>query len=142
MQIARRASERCLPNAPNDAALAIILASRGLIRSLNEEFLHHSGDTDVIAFEYAASGGPADFAADDELLWGEIYVCLPVAERAAQEHRTSVSFEVILYIIHGLLHLAGFDDHTDSDRRRMRRREMQIMSVVEAEFGAADVFQQ
>ncbi len=124
-----------------DGVINMVLASRPLMRRLNEEFLGHAGDTDVIAFDYTrAERMPGEGAPDEGVVSGEIYVCLPVAADAACEHGTSVSFEVILYSIHGLLHLAGFDDHSEQDRRRMRRREQQVMSAVEAEFGAADVF--
>lgn len=146
LRITRRAAELVgeisAGPAVAEGVLNVVLASRPLMRRLNEEFLGHTGDTDVIAFDYTVTERMPgeENAAGEGVVSGEIYVCLPVAADAACEHGTSVSFEVILYSIHGLLHLAGFDDHSEQDRRRMRRREQQVMSAVQAEFGAADVF--
>lgn len=142
LRAARHAAERvpeiCGQLADTGGVLNIILAPRGLMRRLNEEFLGHTGDTDVIAFDY--TGTERVPGEDEEAVKGEIYVCLPVAVDAAAQHETSVSFEVLLYIVHGLLHLTGFDDHSDRERRRMRQLEQQVMSAVETEFGAVDVF--
>ena len=143
---ARRAAElvREVSGRPvvGSGILNVVLVPRPLMRQLNEDFLGHGGDTDVIAFDYTGDeqmpGGEG--VSDERVVSGEIYVCLPVAVDAAAEHGTSVSFEVLLYIVHGLLHLAGCDDHADRERRQMRRLEQQIMFAVETEFGAVDVF--
>ncbi|MFW5894279.1 MAG: rRNA maturation RNase YbeY [Verrucomicrobiota bacterium] len=142
MRAAELVRETCGQPDDIDGELNIILAPRNLMRRLNEEFLGHSGDTDVIAFDYEGTerfSGEENIS-DEGAVKGEIYLCLPVAVDAAVEHGTSVNFEVLLYIVHGLLHLAGFDDHSDQERQRMRQLEQQVMSAVETEFGAVDVF--
>ena len=54
-----------------------------------------------------------------------------VARRVARELGTDVSEEVILYLVHGLLHLCGYDDRDELQRQQMRRREAEVLSLLE-----------
>lgn len=104
---------------------------------LNETYLGHEGVTDVIAFDMRSDlpGIP-----DEEEVVGEIYVCLPVAEKAALQYSTRFAFETMLYIVHGLLHLSGKDDHSPEDRADMRKAETSVMSVLEKECDLTQLF--
>lgn len=100
---------------------------------LNAQFLGHRGRTDVLAFGLggeACGAGPA--------VVGEIYVCPAVASAAAVRYGTSLSHECVLYAVHGMLHLAGFDDAEPAARRAMRRAERRVLRALGeiAEFGA------
>jgi probable rRNA maturation factor len=92
---------------------------------LHLEFLGEAGTTDVLSFDLrdrrhrAAPGFPFE---------AEIAIGVEVAEREARKRRHTVQREVELYLIHGLLHLAGFDDHKPRDRAKMRRAERRILS--------------
>jgi probable rRNA maturation factor len=99
--------------------LAVSLVNDAEMTAVNEQFLNHSGSTDVITFDYRADNGG-----------GELIVCLDTASRAAAEHGTSIAYEVVLYIVHGILHLVGFDDHSAADRKAMRAEEARIMGVL------------
>jgi probable rRNA maturation factor len=90
--------------------LSVAFVTDAEIARLNKQFLRHSGPTDVITFEH-----------------GEIVICTERAVAQAKEYRTSVAEELALYVIHGLLHLAGYDDRAAATRRAMHRRQRAIL---------------
>jgi probable rRNA maturation factor len=69
-------------------------------------------------------------------LTGEVVICVPEARRRSREHGTTLQQELLLYALHGMLHLCGFDDRTDRDFKRMHRTEDQIL----ARLGVGPVF--
>ena len=109
---------------PPHALIAVTLVSPTTIAQVNEQFLGHHGATDVICFDYRAPGTAA--AVGDGPL-AELLVCPAVAAAAADRHGTTLSHEIVLYIVHGLLHLCGHDDHAAADRRAMRRAERRLL---------------
>lgn len=143
VQVTRRIADLCRLNVGQGEEVTVVLAGRETVRELNERFLGHEGDTDVLAFDYRETA-PPDTSDPIRCIDGgrrvaaEVYICLPVAVDAARDNQTSVSFEVILYIAHGFLHLAGLDDHSEKGRRQMRHREQEILSVIQDEFGNAE----
>jgi probable rRNA maturation factor len=96
------------------------------ITRLNEEFLRHQGATDVITFDYAAAG--------TRRLHGEIFVCLPEALAQARRFRTTWQRELVRYVVHGVLHLCGYDDRTTAERRRMKRAEDAALRQLAAQY--------
>ena len=97
----------------------------------NEQLLGHEGTTDVITFCYFDGEFP-------ELLEGETAIELIVnpdaaAREGARRKNSSYSRETALYVVHGLLHSAGEDDLEPVARRRMRRREREVMKALEKE---------
>jgi probable rRNA maturation factor len=105
---------------PGELSIAVLDAPA--MGALHAEFLDDPSPTDVITFD----GDPLLDAA------GEICVCADVARDYARAHRQDFATELALYIAHGYLHLAGFDDTTASKRRRMRQAERTAMSVLTA----------
>jgi probable rRNA maturation factor len=104
---------------------------------INENYVGHEGTTDVITFCYLES--------DDELFDGDIavdlFVCPDVAEREGAKRKDSTyARELALYIVHGLLHSAGEDDLDAVSRKRMRRREREVMKKLEKEFVFENIF--
>jgi len=103
--------------------LHVILVSADEIAVLNGAHLGHAGSTDVIAFDLAEDmpvpGEPRQI--------GEIYVCVDVAMAMGAKLGTGTAYELVLYCVHGMLHLAGLDDHEPADRERMRAGEARIM---------------
>ncbi len=96
--------------------LGIYVVGASEMTRLNETFLRHRGSTDVITFDYGEPAQPG-------LLHGEIFVCLDEARAQARRFRTTWQSELVRYVVHGLLHLQGFDDHRVGERRRMKREE-------------------
>jgi probable rRNA maturation factor len=96
---------------------------------LNEKFLQHTGSTDVITFDYAEHGTRNTEHATRPLD-GEIFICIDDAKTQAREFRTSWQSELARYVIHGVLHLRGFDDIRTADRRKMKREENRLLKEI------------
>ena len=96
------------------AYLGIILADHETVLNLNRTYLAHDYLTDVLSFPL----GDTDDAVD-----GEIYVDLDTAAEQHGDYAVSFEEEAHRYVVHGLLHLLGYDDATDADRAAMRRLE-------------------
>ena len=102
------------------ADLSLAFVDDDCIQTLNEQYLQHAGPTDVITFPLS---GP-----EEPVLTGEIVVSTETARRNAQLFRHSVQAELALYVIHGVLHLCGYDDRRPKDRRAMRQREAHYLA--------------
>ena len=70
---------------------------------------------------------------DNYVMLGDIFVCPETAVRYAAEHGLDPYVEATLYIVHGLLHLLGYDDIDPADRRFMRRAEARHMKKLQAQ---------
>jgi probable rRNA maturation factor len=84
------------------------------MRAINKKYLNHDDVTDVLTFDFGDT-------------CGEIIICPHVARLQARAHQTSTENEIVLYVIHGILHLAGFDDHGPRDILQMRRMEEKLL---------------
>jgi probable rRNA maturation factor len=90
------------------------------IRRLNARYLRTRNTTDVLAFDLHAPG--------PSRLMGEVIVCADTARRQARRLGVSVALELDLLVVHGLLHLAGWDDHEPREARLMHEREREILA--------------
>jgi len=88
------------------------------IRALNARYLGTRRATDVLAFDLAGPGR----------LWGEVIVSAETAARQARRLGVPLAAELDLLVVHGLLHLAGYDDHDPRRARRMHERAREILS--------------
>ncbi len=95
--------------------LGIYLVAEAEMTRLNETYLHHRGSTDVITFDYANDSA--------SLLHGEVFVCLDEAVSQACRFRSTWQSELVRYVVHGVLHLLGYDDLAPRARRRMKAAE-------------------
>lgn len=103
--------------------LSIAFVDNEKITELNKKFLGHNEPTDVISFPL-----------DDERLHpdsisGEIVVSAQMALETANAMHTDVEGELILYVIHGLLHLIGYDDTSKKMAQAMHKREKELLST-------------
>lgn len=136
LALARRAAlEAGLPAGP-EWDLEVLFTNDRSMKRYNAELVGHEGTTDVITFSY--------FDDAENLFPGETAVELIVnpdaAAREGEKRGTGYSRELALYLVHGLLHAAGEDDLEDGARRRMRRREREVMEILEREFDFSAVF--
>jgi probable rRNA maturation factor len=102
--------------------LSLVFLSDAALARLHDDFLDDPTTTDVITFEGEAAFGTA----------GEICVSADTAAAYAREHGRDFSTELTLYVVHGWLHLAGFDDLQPQKKRAMRRAEARAMRVLQA----------
>ncbi len=98
-----------------EAQIVLAFVDNPTIHRLNKQFLNHDEPTDVLSFPMSAENA--------RKLEGEIVIGAEVAKAQAEERSHNVGAELGLYVIHGLLHLCGYDDHEDDDIRKMRERE-------------------
>lgn len=119
-RVVRRATARLRARS---GELCILVVDDRRIASLHKRWLGIAGPTDVITFDLA-DDGPRDG------LHGDIVVSAETARRTARDLGWAPRHELAYYVIHGLLHLAGYDDHAAADRRRMRARERSLMAAV------------
>jgi rRNA maturation RNase YbeY len=94
-------------------AITVVFVASGSIRRINREFLGHDRVTDVISFPLERNGA----------LEGEIYVNLDRAAQQAAERGLSRKNEVTRLVVHGLLHLVGYDDRSPGKARQMHARQ-------------------
>jgi probable rRNA maturation factor len=87
---------------------------------LNQRWLNHDGPTDVITFDH----GKEDPALE---LYGEIFLCPQQAIFQARQFRVAWTVELTRHLVHGVLHLQGFDDLKAQARVRMKRRENRLI---------------
>ena len=99
---------------------------------VNQDFLQHEGATDVITFDLSEDAMP-------DYLVGEILVCPEVAAKQSSEFGTQWHQEAIRYVIHGLLHLKGFDDLEPEKRKVMKRHENKWMTKAAGQFDLDDL---
>jgi probable rRNA maturation factor len=104
----------------SSGSISIALVDNATIGAIHRKHLGQDGATDVISFPL---NDP-----DDLVLAGELVISTEMACNVAREIGVEPSDELALYVVHGLLHLCGYDDHDDVDRCRMRQREEEILS--------------
>jgi probable rRNA maturation factor len=119
------------------ATISIALVDNRMIHDLNRRHLNHDYETDVLSFLFESETGvPVPIRLHSKqcesarYIDGEIVISAEMAVQSALRYGWSASKEMELYLVHGLLHLCGYDDGTDSERRLMRRRERSIMKLV------------
>jgi probable rRNA maturation factor len=95
-----------------DHVFVWLISDRRMSR-LHRQFLGQAGPTDVLTFQH-----------------GEIFISVETATRHARVFGNPLSRELQLYIVHGLLHLHGFDDRTKSSARRMEKMQAKILSNI------------
>ena len=89
------------------AVLSLEIVGDGRMRRLNRAYRQRNNTTDVLAFATREGPGPPS------LLLGDVVISLPQAIRQAHEHEVPVDRELVSLLIHGILHLCGYDHETD-----------------------------
>ena len=96
----------------------VLLVSDRRISGLHRQFLSKSGPTDIITFEH-----------------GEIFISAETARRHARQFGSSLLWELQLYVVHGLLHLHGFDDQNKVDAGKMEKTQQRILAAARKDRG-------
>jgi len=123
------------------AEVSLIFLDEPAISALNQQFMGKSGPTDVLSFpidlEPEPSGrvpdsggtGPGEAPLPEiPQLVGDIVICPSVALRNAADHECTLDDELALLVVHGVLHLLGWDHEVDDEAERMERRERDLLA--------------
>jgi probable rRNA maturation factor len=106
-----------------EAKVSLAFVDNPTIHRLNKQFLDHDEPTDVITFPLSGAGA--------KLLEGELVIGVEIAIAQAQERGHAVEVELCLYVIHGLLHLCGYDDKKAKGAAEMRVKERHYLQALE-----------
>ena len=113
-----------------NASITIIITDDAYMRDINREFRAHDEPTDVISF--SNRDNPFPEIDDDNEEIGDLYISIERADRQAQEYRVSLDDEVKRLIVHGILHLVGYDhERSDSDEEIMLRKEDELCGSID-----------
>ncbi|MCX6358092.1 MAG: rRNA maturation RNase YbeY [Candidatus Aureabacteria bacterium] len=106
---------------PPRTELSVLFAGSRAIRGLNRRYRHSDRDTDVLSFPLGCGGGG---------VLGDIAISVDRAFAMGRALGTTANRELLLYLVHGILHLCGYDDETPAGRRVMERRQEAILTGV------------
>ncbi len=101
--------------------LDILVVDAAEMAEMNQAYLNHTGPTDVLSFDLADERSDA--------ILGQLILCGEVAREQAPRFGHRPQRELLLYLAHGLLHLMGYDDRTDSDRAIMHHRQQELLNA-------------
>lgn len=111
----------------------IVVTGQEMVQQLNRDYRQLDEPTDVLAFSTReeADGSRFILAPDGLSHLGEVIISYPQAQIQAEEHGHSLKKELTILLIHGLLHLLGYDHEESDDERRMQAREKELLSLIE-----------
>lgn len=96
----------------------IIFCSDNYVLEINQKYLSHDYFTDIITFDYC----------EGEVISGDLFISVDSVRENALEYGTDFKEELNRVIVHGVLHLIGYDDHTPKDIKQMRAKENYYLS--------------
>lgn len=115
------------------AEISVVFVDDGEMRNLNRNYRGINKSTDVLAFPM----NEGRFAAINPDLLGDIVISVPRAKLQAEQQEHSLERELTTLLIHGLLHLMGYDHETDKEEAAMKELEAEYMMLVEEELSIA-----
>ena len=114
-------------SAPVYAELSIAIVDLAEMTQLNEQYRGKQGPTDVLSFECDDLCAESD--ADEPLALGDVVIAPEFAEEQAAEYGHTVEEELNLLLVHGVLHLLGYDHEDDRDAEAMQARERALLTA-------------
>ena len=101
--------------------ISVIFCSDNYILDVNQRYLQHDYFTDIITFDYC----------EGDRLSGDLFISVETVKENSIEYGTDFRDELNRVIVHGLLHLIGYDDHTEEEIAVMRKKEDYYLSLLE-----------
>ncbi len=122
---------------PERAEIDLLFVDNEAIRELNREYRDKDSATDVLSFPMYEADEPIDTInaachEGQEILFGDIVISLERAQEQAAEYGHSLKREVMYLLVHGLLHLAGYDHIGEEDKKQMREKEERLLAKIGA----------
>ena len=105
--------ETIIQKRKNPGIINIVFVSKEEILRINNQYLQHNYFTDIITFDYS----------ERNLVSGDLFICIDVVKENAKEYSLSLNEELKRVVIHGILHLLGFNDKTEEEKATMRHEE-------------------
>ena len=102
-------------------SISVIFCSDNYILDVNQKYLQHDYFTDIITFDYC----------EGDRLSGDLFISVDSVRENSLEYGTEFKDELNRVIVHGLLHLIGYDDHTEEETALMRKKEDYYLSLRE-----------
>ncbi|MCB8965220.1 MAG: rRNA maturation RNase YbeY [Bacteroidales bacterium] len=99
--------------------VSYIFCSNSFILDLNQKYLNHNYFTDIITFDYCS----------DNIIEGDIFISVDTVKDNSTRFNTNFNDELLRVIIHGVLHLIGFNDKTTKQQKQMRSMEDEALSI-------------
>lgn len=113
----------------SSGSISLAIVDDATIHLVNRDHLDHDCPTDVISF---------DLGGGDDEIHGELVISAETARREAASAGLDPGDELTLYLVHGLLHLCGFDDLDPESRAAMRAREAEVLRLIGVGHPGAD----
>lgn len=115
-----------LEEAPENSELSVLLVDAEEMHGLNMKYRGVDAPTDVLSF---GCDDPCPVEGDEPITLGDIIIAPQVAERQAEELGTTIEQELNLLLVHGVLHLLGYDHEADDEAEAMQGREAAILTA-------------
>ena len=130
----KKAAAACVANeglVPENAEISLTFVSKDEIRELNRNYRNVDNHTDVLSFQLIEDFN--DIEPDDEIMLGDVVICLEKAREQAEEFGHSEEREIVYLFVHSVCHLLGYDHMEDEEKAEMRSAEEKVMSFLELE---------
>lgn len=102
--------------------ISIIYCSDSYILDINQKFLKHDYYTDIITFDYSQG----------RVISGDLFISLDTVKDNASYYGSTFDNELNRVMVHGILHLIGYDDHTEAEQKVMRSKENEYLALRES----------
>lgn len=123
----RSCAQRVLRDMGEESAeLSILFVNDAYIKRLNSKYRDTDSKTDVLAFSMRQGEG---ISRHSEIL-GDVVISTQTAKREAARRKEPIQKELDLYLVHGILHLLGYDDEKPGNRKKMRAKEKELLGAI------------
>lgn len=136
MEILEKAAVLCVQNEdldPENAEISLTFVSKDEIQNLNKMYRNIDNHTDVLSFPLIEDFNEID--PEDEMMLGDVVICLEKAEEQAEEFGHSREREIVYLFVHSVCHLLGYDHMVDEDKAEMRAAEENVMTALDIKRG-------
>ena len=106
-------------NYKDPGILSFVFTSNERIRLINQEYLNHNYFTDVITFDYT----------EEDLISGDVFISVDEVKRNADYYGANIDEELRRVMIHGVIHLLGYQDGNEEEKRIMRKKENEALHL-------------